>query len=82
MFPNGAPMQILGHMRHLCTQNRDIEKEPRQLCYKTHSGAKPLIHNDLDECHFSGQLSQALDFPGLGGHRMQSINKVIHIILG
>jgi hypothetical protein len=46
--------------------------------YKTDSARKSLIHKAFAECPFSGQASQALDFPGLAGPRRQGINKVIH----
>jgi hypothetical protein len=46
--------------------------------YKTDSARKSLIHKTFAECPFSGQASQALDFPGLAGLRGQCINKVIH----
>jgi hypothetical protein len=46
--------------------------------YKTHSARKSLIHKDLAKCPFSGQASQALDFPGLAAPRRAAINKVIH----
>jgi len=53
---------------------------PDANCYKTHSGAKSLIHKRFMSCHFCVHCSQLVDFSRLPRRRRRAINKVIHTI--